>query len=278
MRNRMRAALVVNPVTRDWKTNLTRVVQMIYEAAGNGSNLVLLGEMAVTGMVNNDDPLHDLPLGETIPGSVTDRLSETASRLGIWIGFGLLERDGGALYDTALLLSPSGDVLLKYRRVHPQWHGTHADPAIYRQGTELQKAETDLGSVVFLICGDLYDEALRRQARDMRPDWVLHPHARSFDDRSRDQEKWEREDLPDYQRLVRTIGAPVLATSYLCVEAFSEEANTYGGAMVFDRDGRLVTAHPLDRIGILYFNPENTLWQSADPPHAADALPRAADA
>ena len=63
MRNRMRAALVVNPVTRDWKTNLTRVVQMIYEAAGNGSNLVLLGEMAVTGMVNNDYPLHDLPLG-----------------------------------------------------------------------------------------------------------------------------------------------------------------------------------------------------------------------
>jgi N-carbamoylputrescine amidase len=274
----MRAALVVNPVTRNLKTNLTRVVQMIHEAAGNGSNLVLLGEMAITGMVNNDEPLHDLPLGETIPGSVTNQLSETASRLGIWLGFDLLERDGGSLYNTALLLSPSGDVLLKYHRVHPQWHGAHADPAIYRQGTELQKAETDLGSVVFLICGDLYDEALIRQARDMKPDWVLHPHARSFADCSRDQDKWEREELPDYQRLVRSIGAPMLATSYLCVQSFCEEADTYGGAMVFDGDGKLVTAQPLDRIGILYFNPENTLWQSAKPPHAMDPLPRTDDA
>ena len=259
MRDQMCAALVVNPVTRDWKMNLTKAVQMIQEAAGNGSKLVLLGEMAITGMVNNDDPIHDLPLGEAIPGPVTDQLSGTASRLGIWLGFGLLECDGGTLYDTALLMSPSGEVLIKYRRVHPHWHGKHADPAIYRQGTELQKAETDLGSIIFLICGDLYDEDLIGQARDMRPDWVLHPHARSFDDRSRDQDKWERKELPDYQRLVRTIGAPVLATSYLCVEPFSEEADTYGGAMVFDRDGRLVTALPLDRIGILYFNPGNTL-------------------
>jgi predicted amidohydrolase len=278
LRNQMRAALVVNPVTRNWKTNLTRVVQMIHEAAGNCSNLVLLGEMAVTGMVNNDDPLHDLPLGETIPGSVTNRLSETALRLGIWLGFGLLERDGGSLYDTALLLSPNGNVHLKYRRVHPQWHGKHADPAIYRQGVELQKTETDFGSVVFLICGDLWDDALIRQVRDMRPDWVLHPHGRSFADRSHDQDKWETEELPDYQRLVRAIGAPVLATSYLCIEPFSQEADTYGGAMVFDRVGRLVTSHPLDRIGILYFNPENMHWQPAEQPHAADTLPHAADA
>ncbi len=93
----------------------------------------------------------------------------------------------------------------------------------------------------------------------MRPNWVLHPHARSFYNRSQDQDKWAREELPDYQRLVRTIGAPMLATSYLCVEAFSEEAETYGGAMVLDRDGRLVAAHPLGRTGILYFYPKEMM-------------------
>ncbi len=242
MRNRMRAALLVNPVTRDWKTNLTKADQMIHEAARNGSNLVLLGEMAVTGTANNDDPLLDMPLAEAIPGPVTDLLSETSSTLGIWLGFGILEREGGALYNTALLLSPKGDILLKYRRVHPGWRGPHATPAIYRHGLELPQAETDHGSVVFLICGDLWDEALRRRGRDMRPDWVLHLFGCSFADHSRDQAKWEREDLPDYQRLVLTIGAPVLATSYLCVDAFSEEADTYGGAMVFDRMGKLVAA------------------------------------
>jgi len=259
MKNQMRFALVVNPVTRDWKANLSSTIQLIHEAASNDSNLVLLGEMAVTGMVNNDDPCHDLPFGEIIPGPITDQLSITASSLSIWLAFGLLELDGGLLYDTALLLSPNGEVRLKYRRVNPQWHGVHADPAIYRQGTELQKVDTDFGSVLFLICGDLYDESLRSQANDLRPDWILHPHARSFYDRSQDQDKWTRKELPDYQRLVRSIGAPMLATSYLCVDAFSEEADTYGGAMVLDRDGRLVAAHPLGQAGILYFNPENML-------------------
>jgi predicted amidohydrolase len=223
--------------------------------------------MAVTGMVNNDDPLHDLPLGERIPGPLTDRLSETASRLGIWLGFGLLERDGEALFDTALLLSPSGEVRLKHRRAQAQWHGPNADPAIYRQGADLEKAETDFGSVLFLICGELSDEALRRRARDMRPDWVLHPYGRCFADHSRDQAKWEKDHLPDYRGLVADLGAPVLAVSYLCVEAFSEEVDTYGGAMVFARDGRLVAAHPLDRTGILYFDSEQLRAPSAEASH-----------
>jgi len=257
MRNQLHAALVVNPVTRDVKTNLARVVQMIHEAADNGSNLVLLGEMAVTGMINNGDPLHDVPLAETIPGPLTDCLAETASRLGIWLGFGLLERDGGSLYDTALLLAPGGEVLLKYRRVDPHWHGTQADPAMYRQGMQLEKADTDFGSVVFLICGDLHDETLRSQARALQPDWVFHPHACSFDDRSRDQDKWEKEVLPEYQRFVPAMGAPVLATNYLWRAAFSKEADAYGGAMVFDRAGCLIAAHPLDQVGILYFTPDN---------------------
>lgn len=126
----MRCALVVNPVTRDWKANLSSAIQLIQEAASNDSNLVLLGEMAMTGMVNNDDPCHDLPFGDMIPGSITDQLSITASSLGIWLAFGLLELEGGLLYDTALLLSPNGEVRLKYRRVNPQWHGVRADPEI----------------------------------------------------------------------------------------------------------------------------------------------------
>lgn len=254
----MRAALVVNPVTRDRKDNLKKIVQMLHEAVGNGAKLVLLGEMAVTGMVNQDDPTHDLPFAETIPGTVTDRLSETASKLGIWLGFGLLEREGEALYDTALLLSPQGRIHLKYRRMQSHWHGPHADPAIYRQGSELQKAETDLGSIVFLICGDLWDEAIRHQARVLQPDWVLHPYGRSFDDGSRDQDRWVRESLPDYQKVVRTLETPLLAASYLCIESFSSEADTYGGAMVIDGSGRLVAVHPIGRTGILYYEQEKT--------------------
>ena len=255
----MRIALLVNPVTADREANIAVALDMIQEAARRGSGLVLLGEMAVTGMVNNDDPAHDLPLAEAIPGALTGRLSETASSLGVWIGTGVLERDGKRLYDTALLFSPEGNIRLKYRRIQPQWHGRKADPAVYGQGTDLPVVETGIGSVAFMICGDLWDNELIRQMREMRPAYVLHPFARCFADGSRDQTRWERDELPQYQRRVADIGVPLLATSYVCTVAFSDEADAFGGAMVIDRDGSLAAAYPLNQTGILHFETDDLL-------------------
>ena len=125
--------------------------------------------MAVTGMVNNDDPTHDLPLGESIPGPLSNELSKIAVERDLWIGIGVLERDGRRLYDTAILISPQGQIKMKYRRCQPHWHGKHADSSVYCQGTQIFKAETDFGSVVFLICGNLWDEGIRMRVKDCIP-------------------------------------------------------------------------------------------------------------
>ncbi len=249
----LRAALVVSPVGPHLQTNIVTAVEMIGQAARAGANLVLLGEMALTGMVNNDDPAHDVPLGQSIPGPFSERLAGAATDLGIWLGFGLLEREGTCLYDTAVLLSPQGDVRLRYRRIQPQWHGRHADPAVYCQGTELRQVETDFGSFAFMVCGDLWDDSLCARMRELRPDWVLYLFERGFPGGSRDQARWERDELPEYSRRVAGIGVPVLATSYVCTEVFCEEADAFGGAMVFDRAGAVVAMQPLDQPGILHW-------------------------
>jgi len=249
----MRIALVVNPVTSSRESNLDTVVDMIHEAAAHGADIVLLGEMAVTGMVNNDDPGHDRQCAESVPGPLTNLLAETAMKLGIWLGIGILEIDGARIYDTALLFSPSGAIRLKYRRIQPQWRGGNADPTVYSEGTEIPVVETDFGSVVFLVCGDLWDDDLRRRVRDVRPDMVLHPFARCFEDGSRDQVRWETNELPEYQSRVAEIGAPLFGASYLSAGVVADEAVTYGGAMVIDRNGQVLAAHPLDCAGILYF-------------------------
>ena len=67
----MKAALVVNLVTTDSAQNLAMIVETARRAALAGSDLVLFGEMAVTGMINDDSPANDLPLGETIPGQTS---------------------------------------------------------------------------------------------------------------------------------------------------------------------------------------------------------------
>ena len=143
MRNTgMRAALVVHRVTPDVDANLRSILSLVDQAADAGADLVLFPEAALTGLINNDHPARDLPLGQEIPGSVTDTLADLAQKRGIWLAIGLLERDGNQLYDAAVLSTPGGEIGLKYRRIQPQWHGRHADLVVYRQGTALRKLET----------------------------------------------------------------------------------------------------------------------------------------
>ena len=91
------------------------------------------------------------------------------------IGLELLERDGGCLYDTAVLLDHAGEIALHYRRIQPQWHGRHADPAVYRQGSELPVAQTPFGVLVFLLCGDLFDDEITARVRELAPDSCYSP-------------------------------------------------------------------------------------------------------
>jgi predicted amidohydrolase len=246
--NLMRAALVVNEVTADPKANLARIITAAEEAAARGAELVLLPETAVTGFVQNDDPGHDLPLGTPIPGAVTRRLGQVTQRLGVHLAIGLLERAGKALYDSAVLLSPEGRTVLRYRRLHPGWHGREANPCVYRQGTTLRSAETPLGRFAFLVCGDLFDDCIIVRARDLQPDWLLLPFARCFNDGSRSQRRWEQRELPHYAARVQRIRCTTLMVNYY---SGRELESHFGGAVVVSGSGEVLAHLPLGRPGAL---------------------------
>jgi len=245
----MKAALAVNRVTLDIDVNLKTIMHMTNEAADDEADLVVFAEAALTGLINDDDPPHDLPLGQPIPGPVTDMLLELARERRVWLAIGILEREGRSLYDSAVLLTPGGEIGLKYRRIQPQWHGPSADPSVYRQGTEIPKVVTPLGSIAFMICGDLWDDELVRRMRDLRPDWLLYPFARS----GLDEERWEREEKPEYAQRAKLTGSTTLMTSY--VADFQPKGREYerslGSAMVVSSDGMVLASLPPGRTGIL---------------------------
>lgn len=247
--SRMKAALVVNRVLPDIDANLALILKMTNESADAGADLVLFPEAATTGLINNDDPCHDLPLGEMVPGPVTDLLAGLARERNIWLATGILERDGDRLYDSAVLLSPDGKLALKHRRITDQWHGRTADPHVYRQGTELSSVTTSLGIFAFLICGDLFDDELIRRVQDLRPDWLLVPFARCFDDGSCDQERWDREERPIYIQRVKLTGSTTLMTNYFADGNLL--GGGFGGAMVVSSDGTVLGSFPLGKVGIL---------------------------
>jgi predicted amidohydrolase len=254
----MRAALAVNKVGRDVEVNLTTIVGMAEEAAHSGAQLVVFPEAALTGLINNDDPTHDLPFGQTIPGPATDVLSRATREHDLWLAIGLLELDGDRLFDSAVLLGPDGQIALKYRRNQPQWHGKDADPMVYCQGSEVPKADTPLGRFTILICGDLFDDAIVQKARSLQPDWVLLPFARSFGDRSVDQARWDREEVPEYTKRATMTGATCLMVNYLGGKDLEEDA-TFGGAMVVSTRGEIIDRLPLGETGLLMVDLEKTV-------------------
>jgi len=246
----MRAALIVNRVGPDSSQNLADVLRLAAQAADRGAELLLFPEAALTGLINDDDPVHDLPLGRPIPGPVTVLLGNLARARRVWLAIGLLERDGDRLYDSALLLSPQGTVALQYRRIQPQWHGCGADPSVYGQGTDLAGTETPWGTVLFLICGDLFDDGIVARARSLQPRWLLFPFARGAAGGGRDQQRWDRDEMPSYLEQVRRVGAAALMVNYLAGDDLPDDAS-FGGAWAVHAHGSIAASLPLGRAGML---------------------------
>ena len=251
----MKAALIVPNITADPVVNIATVERMAADATHSGAELILLPEAVLTGLVNNDDPSHDLPLGQSIPGPVTDRLGTFCRQHGVWLGLGMLERERNRLYDSAVLFGPDGSIALKYRRNQLQWHGRNADTSIYCQGVDMGVVQTPMGSLGFLLCGDLFDDSIVSRFQDLRADWLLFPFARCFSDRTSNQSRWDTEELPQYAERIMMIQTPALMVNYLADSSLLDD-DSFGGAFVISAEGKVLASHPLGTEGTLIIDLE----------------------
>ena len=93
--------------------NWSHAMQLLDQALAHGPKLVVLPEAFVSGV--NFIILRQM--AEPIPGPTFCKLSEIAARHSIFIVAGILEQgENGKVYDSAVLLDPSGVLLGKYRR------------------------------------------------------------------------------------------------------------------------------------------------------------------
>jgi N-carbamoylputrescine amidase len=105
--------------------------------------------------------------------------------------------------------------------------------------------------MAFLVCGDLFDDAIVAGVRDLGPDCVLFPFARSFSDGSFDQQRWEREEQAAYVGRATMLGCTTLMVNGLD-DPTTCEYPSFGGAMVVSRQGDVTATWPLGRPGTLY--------------------------
>jgi predicted amidohydrolase len=152
--------------------NLEHAGEMIAEAAEHGAHLVLLPEAMDLGWT---DP-SALTMAEPVPGGKSAQLlSSMAKKYQIYICSGLTEKDGEKVYNSAVLIDPTGEVILLHRKINELDIGH----AYYALGQSLQVVQTDLGSIGVMICADASTgkHEIPRALSYMGADVILSPSA-----------------------------------------------------------------------------------------------------
>ncbi len=143
---------VANYRPRGGKTARDNLVQLrphVARAAELNADLVVLGE-CITSVGTS---LSAANVAEPIPGPSTDYLGRLAKEHELYIVTSLNERAGHLIYNSAVLLSPEGKLVGKYRKVCLARGGYRKGIA---PGQEFGVFDTDIGRIGMMICFDVH--------------------------------------------------------------------------------------------------------------------------
>jgi len=164
------AVAQIDPQLGEKERNLAACLARMEEAAAAGAQLLVLPECAIPGyMFGSGDEA--LPFAEEIPGPSTAVLERECARLGLHVVCGLLERDGDALRNAAVLVGPDG-LIGTYRKTHLPFLGVDR---FVVPGDALPVFDTPLGRIGIEICYDLRFPEVTRTLALQGADMVAHP-------------------------------------------------------------------------------------------------------
>lgn len=126
--------------------NLKNAVVFIKEASEKSCDIIVLPEALDFGWTHSSS----LTQAQPIPGPNSDLLQQAAKSNGIYVIAGLTERNGDKIHNTAILISPEGELLAKHRKINILDIAQH----IYTPGTSCTVTPTELGTIGMNICAD----------------------------------------------------------------------------------------------------------------------------
>jgi nitrilase len=168
------AVVQAGSILFDSAASLAKAERFIAEAAARGARLIVFPEAFIGGYPKGADfgarVGSRTPEGRKlfrryfegaidVPGSATAQLGEAARAAGLWVVIGVIERDGGTLYCTALFFAPDGTLAGKHRKLMP----TAMERLIwgFGDGTTLPVIDTGFGRLGAVICWENYMPLLR---------------------------------------------------------------------------------------------------------------------
>jgi len=168
------AVVQAGPVPFDRPRTLARALSLIAEAAAQGAELLVFPEAFLTaypkgldfgarvGMRSPEGRREFRRYFESavdVPGPETESLAAAASKHGVYLVIGAIEREIGTLYCTALFFGPEGRLLAKHRKLMP----TAMERLVwgFGDGSTLPVLDTPLGKLGAVICWENYMPLLR---------------------------------------------------------------------------------------------------------------------
>ena len=127
--------------------SVRRFLEAIKTAVPAKTDLILLPEtITIVGTTKKA-----IDVAEPIPGPTTARLVELARQRNSYVAASLYEKDGNAIYNTAVLIGRKGELVGKYRKVYLPYD--EPDDGV-TPGTDYPVFQTDFGKVGMMICWD----------------------------------------------------------------------------------------------------------------------------
>ena len=168
------AVVQAAPVLFDTARTLQKLADLTCDAARRGARLAVFPEAFIAGYPKGHDfgvrvgmrspqgredfrRFYDCAI--EVPGEATALIGKAARDNGIYLVVGVVEKDGGTLYCTALTFSPDGLLLGKHRKLMP----TAMERVIWGagDGSTLPVVATDIGKIGAVICWENYMPLLR---------------------------------------------------------------------------------------------------------------------
>lgn len=148
------AAAQLGPIQRaDTRASVVRrLCDLLRQAAGHGCDLVVFPELALTTFFprwyTEDQTEIDAFFETALPSAETDPLFALAGALkvGFCLGYAELVEEDGRLrrFNTSVIVDKSGEIVLKYRKIHLPGHAEH-EP--WRAFQHLEKRYFEVGNL-----------------------------------------------------------------------------------------------------------------------------------
>ncbi len=144
------------PSLGDVTGNLAASIAQIRIAAEHSAAVVVLPECCLTGYEFEDRAALAL-LAESVTGVATQSWANAAATHNMYIVAGMVEKHDGILYDSAVIVSPRGEI-----HTYRKWHLWGLERALYQSGDALVHCDTPWGRLGVMICYDLWFPEMAR--------------------------------------------------------------------------------------------------------------------